>query len=96
MASLLDTGGFVGGLAVGDFDGDGRIDVAAGLMFAQQGVILFNGANGQFSRSFFFASRADTVSMTAADLNHTGKSDLIFSNFQLDFRPPNANVVLHK
>ena len=95
MATLLDAGGFVGGLTVGDFNGDGRIDVAAGLIFAQQGVILFNNTNGQFSRSFF-ASGADTVSMTAADLNHSGKSDLIFSNFELDSRPPNANVVFHK
>ncbi|MBI3477117.1 MAG: VCBS repeat-containing protein [Acidobacteria bacterium] len=95
VATELDTGGFVGGVAVGDFNGDGRIDIAAGLMFAQQAVILFNNANGQFSRSFF-ASGADTASMTSADLNHGGKSDLIFSNFELDFRPPNANVVFHK
>jgi hypothetical protein len=95
LATELDAGGFVGGLAVGDFNGDGRIDVAVGLMFAQQGVILFNNANGQFSRSFF-ASGVDTVSMTAADLNHRGTSDLIFSNFEVDFRPPNANVVFHK
>jgi hypothetical protein len=64
-------------------------------MFAEQGAILFNNANGQFSRSFF-ASGADTVSMTAADLNHSGKSDLIFANFELDSRPPDANVVFHK
>jgi hypothetical protein len=95
LATELDAAGFVGGLAAGDFDGDGRIDVAAGLMLAQQGVIFFQNPNGQFSRSFF-ASGADTVSMTAADLNHSGKSDLIFVNFGLDSRPPNANVVFHK
>jgi hypothetical protein len=69
LATELDAGGFVAGLTVGDFNGDGRIDVAAGLMLAQQGVIFFANGNGQFSRSFF-ASEADTVSMTAADLNH--------------------------
>jgi hypothetical protein len=95
LASELNAGEYVGGLAAGDFNGDGRIDIAAGLMLAQQGVILFNNGNGQFSRSFF-ASGADTVSMTAADLNHNGKTDLIFTNFELDSRPPNLDVIFHK
>ena len=95
LATELNTGEIVGGLAVGDFNNDGHIDVAAGLMLAQQGVILFNNGNGQFSRSFF-ASGADTVSMTTADLDHRGKSDLIFTNFQVDYRPPNVDVVFHK
>ncbi len=58
-------------------------------------MIFFNNGNGQFSRSFF-ASGADTVSITAADLNHNGKSDLIFTNFPFDFRPPNVDVIFHK
>jgi hypothetical protein len=95
LATELDAGGYVGGLAVGDFNSNGHIDIAAGLMLAQQGVILFNNGNGQFSRSFF-ASGADTVSMTAADLNHNGKTDLIITNFGLDFRPPNVDVIFHK
>jgi hypothetical protein len=56
-------GEFVGGLTVRDFNGDGHIDIAAGLMLAQQGVIFFANGNGQFSRSFF-ASGAGTVSIT--------------------------------
>jgi hypothetical protein len=95
LATELDAGEIVGGLAVGDFDGDGHIDVAAGLMLAQQGAILFNQGNGQFKRSYF-ASGADTVSLTGADLNRTGKTDLIFTNFGLDYRPPNVDVVFHQ
>jgi hypothetical protein len=95
LASILYTAEGVGGLAVGDFDGDGRLDIAAGLMLAQQAVIFFNLGNGQFSWSFF-ASGADTVAMTAADLNHRGKKDLLIANFGLDFRPPNENVIFHK
>jgi FG-GAP-like repeat len=95
LATELDAGEIVGGLAVGDFDGDGHIDVAAGLMLAQQGVILFNQGNGEYKRSYF-ASGADTVSLTGADLNHTGNTDLIFTNFELDYRPPNVDVVFQK
>jgi hypothetical protein len=95
LATELDAGEVVGGLAVGDFNGDGHIDVAAGLMLAQQAVILFNNGSGQFSRSFF-ASGADTISMTGTDLNHRGGTDLIFTNFGLDYRPPNVDIVFHK
>jgi len=58
-------------------------------------VILFNNSNGQFSRSVF-ASGAATNAMTAADLNHRGVVDLVLSNFQFDFAPPNADVIFHK
>ncbi|MGC2246353.1 MAG: FG-GAP-like repeat-containing protein [Terriglobales bacterium] len=95
LATEVDAGGYPGGLVAGDFNGDGRADVAAGLMLAQQGVIFFNNSNGQFSRSFF-ASGADTVAMTAADLNHRGVMDLVFSNFEYVFAPPNADVIFHK
>ena len=95
LVTEVDAGGYPGGLVAGDFDGDGRVDLAAGLMLAQQAVILFNNGNGQFSRSFF-ASGASTVAMTAADLNHRGVMDLVFSNFEYDFAPPNADVVFHK
>jgi hypothetical protein len=95
LSSELNAGEFIGGLAVGDFNNDGRMDVAAGLMNAQQAVIFLNNGNGQFSRSYF-ASGADTVSITSADLNHNGKTDLIFTNFGLDYRPPNVDVVSHK
>jgi hypothetical protein len=75
--------------------GDGHIDIAAGLMLAQQAVILFNNGNGQFSQSFF-ASGADTISISGADLNHRGKTDPMFTNFGLDYRPPNVDVVFRK
>lgn len=84
-----------GGLVVADFDGDGRPDIAAGLILAQQAVIFFNQGNGRFSQSFF-ASGADTVALTAYDLNHRGKTDLIFTNFEVNFRPPNVDVIFHR
>jgi hypothetical protein len=95
LGAELYTAQDLGGLVVGDFDGDGRIDVAGGLMLAQQGVIFFNQGNGQFSRSFF-ASGADTVAIAASDLNHRGKTDLIFTNFEVNYRPPNVDVIFHK
>jgi hypothetical protein len=70
------------GIVVGNFDGDGRPDIAPGLTLAQQAVIFFNQGNGRFSRSFF-ASGTDSTALTAYDLNHRGKKDLIFTNFEV-------------
>jgi hypothetical protein len=95
LATVVDAGGYPGALVAGDFDSDGRVDLAGGLMLSQQAAIFFNGSNGQFTRSFF-ASGAGTVAMTAADLNHRGVTDLVFSNFEYVFAPPNADVVFHK
>jgi hypothetical protein len=53
---------------VGDFNGDGRTDLAVGLMLSQQVCLLFNSGNGQFTRSFF-ASGASALAMTTSDLN---------------------------
>ena len=95
IATELYTAQDLGGIVVGDFDGDGRMDIAGGLTLAQQGVIFFNKGNGQFARSFF-ASGADTTAMTASDLNRRGKTDLIFTNFEVNYRPPNVDVIFHK
>jgi hypothetical protein len=94
-ATILDPGQSPGALSVGDFNGDGNLDLAVGLMLSQQVCMFFGNSNGQFSRSFF-ASGADVVAMTAADLNNNGQLDLVIGNFVLDFAPPNVNVVFHQ
>ena len=95
QGTMIDPGQYPGALAVGDFNGDGRLDLAVGLMSSQQACLLFNNGNGQFTRSFL-ASGANTIVMTASDLNRNGKPDLVIGNFVLDFAPANVNVVFHK
>lgn len=91
----IDAAQYPGALVAGDFNGDGYIDLAVGLELSQQICILFNNGDGQFTRSYF-ASGADTTGIIAADLNHRGKLDLVFTNFALGFEPANADVVFHK
>ena len=82
-------------MVAGDFNGDGRLDLAVGLAFSQQTCIFFNLGNGQFSRSFF-ASGAAAVAMASAELNQDSKADLVIGNFESAAAPPNINVVFHQ
>lgn len=93
-ATEVDPGQYPGALSVADFNGDGRLDLAVGLMLSQQACLLFNSGGGQFTRSFF-ASGASAVAMTSSDLNLDGKPDLVIGNFELNYEPPNVDVVFH-
>lgn len=79
----------------GDFNGDGRLDIAAESGSSHQVCMLFNQGNGQFTRSFF-AAGVFSGPMMAFDLNNDGKSDLILANYGFDFAPRNVNIVFHK
>jgi hypothetical protein len=90
------TGGqYPGGIAVGDFNGDGRPDILTGLMFAQQLALYTNDGQGGFEFSYF-ASGSDSNTLACADLNQDGKTDMVIVNYGLSFRPPNALVIFGK
>jgi FG-GAP-like repeat len=84
-----------GDFVVGDFNGDGRVDLAIGSVLSYQVCMFFNNGNGQFTRSFF-ASGAFLAPIIAADLNHNGKLDLVIANYGYIFAPFNVNVVFHQ
>jgi hypothetical protein len=95
LATEVDPGMLPGDFVVGDFNGDGQIDLAVGSQLSHQVCMLLNQGNGQFSRAFF-ASGAFDAPLIASDLNHSGKTDLVIANYTFDFAPPNVNVIFHK
>jgi hypothetical protein len=64
--------------ALGDFDGDGKLDVAiTHRMAAKVGVLLGNGDGSFRAAKDSPTSEPNAWSVTAGDLNHDGKLDLI-------------------
>ena len=79
------------GLATGDFNGDGRTDVAVAAYGNPTGAVkvLFGNGNGQFVVGYSLELPAGTgpTYLSAADLDKDGHTDLVVSDF-------NGNKVL--
>jgi FG-GAP-like repeat len=72
----LDSPGTPDFLAVGDFNNDGRIDLAAtGIASAGVSILLGNGSGG-FASPIIFDAGIRPRSIIVADFNGDGKSDL--------------------
>jgi hypothetical protein len=65
-------------LVVGDFDGDGKLDLAFDTSAETNALRFFKGlGNGSFKQGRSYVFDSSPVSLAAADLNHDGKSDLV-------------------
>lgn len=89
---ILSAGGLLKGIAVGDFNGDGRHDIVAGLFLSHQAVLFSNYGDGTFLRSYL-ASGVSTIRLIQSEFNNDGKPDLAFTNYGIEYRPPNVVVI---
>lgn len=68
-------------MAVGDFNGDGKLDIAVTEPLAGYLSILLGHGDGYFSESLIpFPAGNSPNQVLAADLNHDGKVDLVVTN----------------
>src|SRR5215470_4426874 len=78
-------------LAVGDFDGDGRIDIVAANSAAGTISVVRNLGNRTFAPAVDFSVGTMPVAVVVADLNKDGKPDIAVANAGSD----NASVLLN-
>ena len=89
--------------AIGDFNGDGRVDLIVATGFGQVGVLLGNG-NGSFNAPIQSEAGTQLSSVAISDFNRDGKLDVVAANAggtvvtllgngDGTFQPPNETLV---
>lgn len=73
------TSDFTIGIVTGDFNGDGKLDIAVSDFSSGVDVLLGNG-DGTFGAALTSATRAHPEWLAAGDFNHDGKLDLAVTN----------------
>jgi hypothetical protein len=68
-------------LSVGDFNGDGRPDIAVGLYSGNSVAVFLTNADGSFAPAVTYAVGAQPTEIAVADFNADGKIDLAISNY---------------
>jgi hypothetical protein len=76
------TGSGTSDVAVGDLNGDGKLDVAHATTYHSNSVAVRLGAgDGTFAPATAYRSGADTYAVTLADMNHDDELDIATANY---------------
>jgi hypothetical protein len=68
-------------ITIGDFNGDGKRDIATANESTNEVSVLLGNGDGTFGPSSNFAVGAGPESVVTGDFNRDGKSDLVASSF---------------
>jgi len=79
---IVSAGAGASSLAVGDFNGDGKLDLVEGYFEGNQIAILFGNGDGSFQAPVSIPVQAATGDLVVADFNGDGKLDLAMSAFE--------------
>jgi len=75
------TGGRPQSVTTGDFNGDGKLDLAVANVDDNTVSILLGNGDGTFQTQTSYATGADPLSLTTGDLNGHGSLDLAVANY---------------
>lgn len=85
----------VSSVSLGDFNADGRLDIAVGTLGPDDVVLFTANAQGEYQMSSY-AIGVQPIGSIVGDFNHDGAPDLAFVDFGFDFKPNAIEVLLHQ
>src|SRR5262249_7011595 len=77
-------------VAVGDFNGDGKADLAVAVWSTNTVNVFLGNGNGTFAQSAIAGVDESPISVAAGDFNGDGKTDLAVANYNAD----NVSILL--
>jgi hypothetical protein len=83
------------GLALADFNGDGKLDVAQNAHLVNEVAIGYGSGNGTFSLAGSYPVGRNPAHVAVADLNGDGSRDLITANLETGFAAGNVSTLLN-
>ena len=74
-------GSYTNSVAAGDFNGDGKLDLATANWYGNSVSVLPGSGDGTFAANVEYGSGSGPISVTAGDFNGDGKPDLATASF---------------
>lgn len=93
-AAYKSGGKFPNSLTVGDFDGDGKLDVAVANSDDNNVGILLGNGDGTFREPHTYPAGDVPYAIRAGDFNHDGRLDLAVTNISYTRNDPTVSILL--
>jgi hypothetical protein len=92
---VIPGGSIVFTVSLGDFNLEGRLDIALGTLGRDDVVLFTNNGNGQFQISSYVIG-VSPIQSIVGDFNNDGTPDIAFMNYGYVYKQPAVEVLLHK